>query len=251
VALCATLAALAIATLSCAAGDTIADLVAGQLTFTLNMPNFTDAAGLFFPAGIALDNGSSPAHLYVADQNNNRVLAWNDAESFVNGAAADLVIGQPDFVTVVPPVTGGRQVCAAASSADLCFPRGVAVDSHSNLYVADTSNNRVLIYSKPFINGTVADRVLGQNGSFTSNGCNRHLITAQSLCGPVRVALDASDRLYVSDFGNNRVLEYEAPLGGGNTANLVFGQAGSFTTGTCNKGGLGRGHAMRSDRRGD
>ncbi len=39
------------------------------------------------------------------------------------------------------------------------------------------------------------------------------------------------DNLYVSDFGNNRVLEYNAPLTSGDVANLVFGQLGSFTTG--------------------
>lgn len=223
----------------CAAGDTNADLVAGQLSFSVNMPNFTDALGLLFPAGVALDNSSTPPHLYVADQNNNRVLGWRDAQNFVNGAAADLVIGEPDFFTVVPPVTGGRQLCPPASTANLCFPRGVAVDSIGNLYVADTSNNRVLEYNTPFTTGTVADRVFGQRGSFTTNTCNRHLIAADSLCGPVRVALDASGNLYVSDSGNNRVLEYNAPLTGGDTADLVFGQLGSFSTGTCNKGGLG------------
>ncbi len=80
----------------------------------------------------------------------------------------------------------------AASAANLCFPRGVAVDSNGDLYVADTSNNRVLEYNTPFISGTIADRVFGQDGSFIANACNRHLIAADSLCGPVRVALDAS-----------------------------------------------------------
>ena len=55
------------------------------------------------------------------------------------------------------------------------------------------------------------------------------------------MALDASGNLYVSDFGNNRVLEYNAPLTAGDTADLVFGQLGSFTTGTCNKGAIGAG----------
>ena len=87
----------------------------------------------------------------------------------------------------------------------------------------------------------MADRVFGQAGSFTTNACNRHLIAANSLCGPVRVALDASDHLFVSDFGNNRVLEYDAPLTAGDTADLVFGQLGSFTTGSCNRGALGAG----------
>ena len=109
----------------CAAGDTTADLVAGQLSFSLNMPNFTDALGLLFPAAVALDTSSTPPHLYVADQNNNRILGWRDAQTFLNGAAADLVIGQPDFFTVVPPVTGGRRY-ARPSAQPTCASRAAS-----------------------------------------------------------------------------------------------------------------------------
>lgn len=222
-----------------ASGNTIADELAGQFGFDLNMTNFTDALGLLFPAAVAIDDSSSPPHLYVADRNNSRVLGWRDAQGLSNGAPADLVIGQPDFLHVGPPLTNGPRPCASPTSANLCFPRGVAVDSHGHLYVADTANNRVLEYNAPFTSDRKADRVWGQAGSFTANFCNRHLIAADSLCGPARVALDGSDNLYVSDFGNNRVLEYNAPLSANGKANLVFGQSGSFTTGGCNRGGLG------------
>ena len=86
------------------------------------MPNFTDALGLLFPAAVALDTSSTPPHLYVANQNNNRIIAGVDAQTFLNGAAADLVIGQPDFFTVVPPVTGGRQVCAPVRRSQPVLP---------------------------------------------------------------------------------------------------------------------------------
>lgn len=132
---------------STAPGDLTADMVAGQLNFALNMPNFTDALGLLFPAALAIDNSATPPHLYSADQNNNRVLGWLNAQAFANGAPADLVIGEPDFFTVVPAVASNHRPCPAASATNLCFPRGVAVDSHGNLYVADTSNNRVLEYN--------------------------------------------------------------------------------------------------------
>ncbi|MDP9180349.1 MAG: hypothetical protein M3O21_01335 [Chloroflexota bacterium] len=54
---------------------------------------------------------------------------------------------------------------------------------------------------------TVADRVFGQGGSFTSGTCNLgsadpSLITdASSLCHPSGAAVDAAGDLYVADFG--------------------------------------------------
>jgi sugar lactone lactonase YvrE len=59
--------------------------------------------------------------------------------------------------------------------------------------------------------------------------------SADSLSAPDSVALDSSGDLYVVDFNNNRVLFYPA---GSTTATRVYGQAGSFTTNTPNKGGL-------------
>jgi hypothetical protein len=40
-----------------------------------------------------------PNRIYVADQVNNRVLGWHNTDSFENGARADLVIGQPGFLS--------------------------------------------------------------------------------------------------------------------------------------------------------
>jgi sugar lactone lactonase YvrE len=47
--------------------------------------------------------------------------------------------------------------------------------------------------------------------------------------------LDGSGNLYVADYSNNRVLYYPA---GSTTATRVYGQSGSFTTNTGNKGGI-------------
>ena len=85
---------------------------------------------------------------------------------------------------------------------------------------------------------TVADLVFGQGGSFTSNTCNLGGVSASSLCFPPGVALDGAGNLFVSDLSNNRVLEYNSPLTTDLVADRVFGQGGSFTTGTCNLGGV-------------
>src|SRR5438309_2360345 len=81
---------------------------------------------------------------------------------------------------------------------------------------------------------TVADRVFGQGGSFTSQTCNLGGISASSLCNPIGVAVDAGGNFYVTDANNHRVLEYNTPLTTDTVADRVFGQGGSFTSRTCN-----------------
>ena len=47
--------------------------------------------------------------------------------------------------------------------------------------------------------------------------------------------VDSSNRLFICDSGNNRVLRY-TPIEN-NTASFVYGQDGSFTSNTPNNGG--------------
>ncbi|MGA8090545.1 MAG: MBG domain-containing protein [Terracidiphilus sp.] len=109
---------------------------------------------------------------------------------------------------------------------------GVVVDANGNLFVADGQNNRVLFYPS---GSTIATRVYGQSGSFTSGTANNGGINANSLNNPQGLALDSSGNLYVADQYNNRVLFYPA---GSTTATKVYGQNGSFTTNTANNGGV-------------
>jgi sugar lactone lactonase YvrE len=239
-----------------ATGDTSATGILGETDFYHNGPNHTSASGLNGPAAVATD---AQGHLYVADNNNSRVLGWKNAPSFANGAPADLVIGQPDFGQSNLVLSG----CYDGTDADdsfglgadsLCQPAGLAVDSAGNLYVADTVDDRVLEYDQPFMAcssfpcaGVAANRVFGQSGDFTSvsNGCTP---TSQpgrdNLCAPTGIAIDGQGNLYVADSTNNRVLEYNTPLNpnsgeagaGDTTADLVFGQDGSFTASACYNG---------------
>ncbi len=136
---------------------------------------------------------------------------------------ADRVFGQSSsFVT---------QGCRLTASS-LCSPSGVAVDTAGNVYVVDSAKNRVLEYNTPLSTDFIADRVFGQGGSFTSGACNLGGISASSLCLPVDVAVDTAGDVFIVDFTNNRVLEYLTPLSTDTVADRVFGQGGSFTTGT-------------------
>ncbi len=79
--------------------------------------------------------------------------------------------------------------------------------------------------------------VYGQGGNFSTNGCNSSGLNASGLCNPHGIAFDPFGNLYIADTGNNRVVEYIAPLAGNTAAARVFGQAGDFTISDCNFGG--------------
>ena len=81
----------------------------------------------------------------------------------------------------------------------------MAVDSSGSLYVADTQNNRVLVYTGTISTGMNATIVLGQT-DFSTNTNNAGGLGASSLSVPAGVAVDGSGNLYVADTGNHRVL---------------------------------------------
>ncbi len=196
-------------------GNVTADLVLGQIDFISNAP-FLSQSQLSIPVGVAVDRRASPNFLYVVDSGNNRVLGWTLTSLLTNGTSADLVLGQQTFLT---SYSGG-------GLASLNEPGGAAVDSSGNLFVADTGNNRVLLYNTPFNQtkvppcsssnlcmGQSAEMVIGQP---TSGGlCNGGALmpSATSLCNPASVAVDGKGNLYVADSGNNRVLEFFTPTG--------------------------------------
>jgi sugar lactone lactonase YvrE len=204
-----------------------ADLVLGQ-------PDFghwgcdvggVSAASMCNPSAVAVN---SAGHLYVADTLNNRVLEYN--APFGGERGADRVFGQHGNFSANECNNGG------VSGASLCMPSGIAMDNAGRLYVADMLNNRVLEYDAPARSAT-PNRVFGQDGNLTVAFCNDGGINAKGMCKPGAVALDGAGHLYVADTGNNRVLEFNAPLTSV-TANRVFGQHGSFAANECNAGVL-------------
>jgi DNA-binding beta-propeller fold protein YncE len=236
------------------AGDTRADRVLGQPDFLHNAENSAKANSLYFPSGAAIDSRGS---LYIADSRNSRVLAWHSVNSLTTGAPADLIIGQPDFVSggcnhgVAKGDrlgVGPDSLCLLPANGDSDEFGGLAVDAAGNLFVADPGNSRVLEYDSPFDKctslpciGIAADRIIGQP-DFTSNTCNLGLSHASSktLCGPNSAALDGSGNLYVADTGNDRILEYNTPLdahsgeisAGDATADMVFGPSNFYDGGS-------------------
>ena len=189
-----------------------ADLVIGQPNLLASYTATVSARSLNTPEDLTVDG---QGNLYVADFKNNRVLEYN--APLTSGMAASRVFGQADFTHNAANPVG-------INARSLNGPFGVAVDTHGNLYVADELNNRVLEYNAPLSSGMAASRVFGQGGSFTTGIANNGSVSANSLNIPTGLALDAQGNLYVVDFGNNRVLEFNTPLSSGTTADRVFGQ---------------------------
>jgi hypothetical protein len=66
-----------------------------------NGANILNARALNFPTAVAIDRSVTSNRIYVADSHNNRVLGWSSATAFVDHEAANLEIGQPDFISAV------------------------------------------------------------------------------------------------------------------------------------------------------
>lgn len=209
------------------ATNTAADYVLGQTLMTTATANNggISASTLSTPYGVFVDTNQA----YVADYANHRVLYWSTLPSS-NKAASDLVLGQPTFATNTANSAG----TPAADS--LYLPEGTYATSGKYI-VADTGNNRVLIWNSiPIVDGQTADVVLGQP-DLTSNTINNGGRTAKSLRAPRAVYTDGT-KLYVVDTGNNRVLIWNTiPTSSFTNADLELGQA-NFTAGGANAGGI-------------
>jgi len=158
-----------------------ADLVLGQSTFTDQ--NF-DASQqtMKFPFGLALFADGSIA---VSDSFYNRILIFARPKGgdFTNGQPASSVLGQPNFVSTIPQ----------QSLVGLNSPRHIAVDTSGRLYVCDSGNGRISIFS---------------NAGVAPNGSGAAL-SLPGLASPQGVIVSAlTGEIWVADTNNQRLLHF-------------------------------------------
>lgn len=195
----------------------------GQKNFNLGTPNTlgASAATLNSPVGAVAVDGNT---VYVADTANHRILGYTVPTAISSGAS--FVIGQPDFNS-----TG-----SGTAQLQFAYPTKVAIGTSGSatyMAVADSGNNRVLIWNGVPTANTAPNVVLGQP-DFTSHNPNNGNVapTATSLSNPTSVAI-GNGFLVVADKGNNRVLIWNGiPTSNNTPASVELGQTASTASGT-------------------
>ena len=227
--------------LLCVAPAFCADLVSGEAArAVIGQPTFTaqnaasPASTLGGVSGIAYANGTlfvTGANRLAANPMQNRVVIYHNINQKIGlpnavppaGSRCSICFGLGDTIVGQPDASG---VDPGLSATQLNLPTAVASDGHI-LAVADTNNNRVLIWNTiPSSNNQPANVVLGQ-ADFT----HVQLATTdqKSFRGPQGVWIQGT-RLFVADTGNNRIMVWNTiPTSNFQPADLELGQP-DFTT---------------------
>jgi sugar lactone lactonase YvrE len=143
-------------------------------------------ARLNTPTAVAVD---SKGNLFIADTLNHRIRK-------VNRAGIIVTVAGSGAVSTVGHGTGGFGFSGdggPAVGAQLSIPEGVAIDSHGNLYIADTGNDRIRKVDTSGIIRTIAGT--GRN-VYAGNGGPA---VRANLYAPVGIGVGPDGRLYFSE----------------------------------------------------
>jgi hypothetical protein len=184
-----------------------ASLVIGQYNFNTSGYG-TNQSALSGPTAVTFDPSGD---LWLAESYNNRIIEFKPP--FHDGMNASLVLGQSNFNTSE----------SGTSSTNLSFPDALTYGD-GVLWVSDLYNDRVIGFPAPFSDGEGAAYVLGQ-----SNFSVWDSVGPTAMLDPYGVSVDHRGDLWVSDMGNNRILEYLPPFSSNESPSLVIGQSSLAT----------------------
>lgn len=143
----------------------------------------------YYFSEIAVDTSGD---LFIADFDNDRIR--------------EVVAATGKIQTVAGNGTSGFSGDGGpATSAELNGPMGVAVDSSGNLFIADTSNQRV----REVVAATGKIQTVAGNGTAGPGG-DGGLATNAQLDNPTGLAIDSSGNLFIADAGNERIRKVTA-----------------------------------------
>ena len=160
------------------------------------------------PYNVTLDKAGN---IYIADYYNSRVRKV-DTNGIITTVAGNGTYGNTG--------DGG-----AATSAELSYPIGLAVDSAGNIYIGDYFNNRV---RKVDTTGTITTVAGTGTAGYTGDGTTA---TSAEINGPNGVALDTAGNIYIADYYNNVIRKVS-------TAGIITTVAGNGNQGFSGDGGM-------------
>ena len=177
--------------------------------------NAATNAALNYPGGVAVDNGGN---LFIADSLIQRIRKV-DVNGIITTVAGN---GSAGF-------SGDGN---AAINAALYYPGGVAVDNAGNLFITDSSNNRI---RKVDVNGIIS--TAAGNGSAGFSGDGNGAANA-ALYYPFGVGLDNGGNLFIADTYNHRVRKVmHANLSTLTLANITLYNIGNYSVIVSNSSG--------------
>jgi trimeric autotransporter adhesin len=132
------------------------------------------------PYGVVVD---SAGNIFVSDFSNHRVRK----------------ISPSGLMTTVAGTGVAGFSNGSATSAQLNFPAGLALDASGNLYIADSVNNRIRKLTPAGVLSTVAGN---GTAAFAGDGGPA---TSASLNSPFGVAVSTSGEIYIADLNNHRI----------------------------------------------
>lgn len=176
------------------------------------------AATIAYPQGVALD---SAGNLYVVD--------WGDSEvrKITPSGRISVVAGDGTACLTAPACGDG----GPATSAELAFPTGVAVDGHGDIFIADAGDDEI---REVLPDGTIT-RFAGTGvdcqgaGNCGDGGPAR----SAQLSSPDGVAVDRSGNVFIADTGDNEIREVSR----GTIATVVGDGSQCTTAPSCGDGG--------------
>jgi uncharacterized protein (TIGR03663 family) len=151
---------------------------------------FSDSATGTGPGGVAVDK---QGNVYVADTWNHRIEKFDNTGKFVTSWGS--------FINLSDPASSSD----SAPNDKFYGPRGVAIGPDGNVYVTDTGNKRVLIFSPTGqyvrqISSNVTPDKATSNYPYNQQG---------EMNEPVGVAVGSDGSVYVADSLNKRIQKFD------------------------------------------